>query len=82
MTAFANLRNSLHNNGIHRANSLKIQVDEIDFEFVKNERVECASWQHIVVLLSANVSILKKILSSQKIVKIKTEIRDDFAFDE
>ncbi len=79
LTAFANLRNSLHNNGIHRTNSLSIQVDEIDFEFVKDKRVECASWEHITVLLDANVSILDEILSSPRIVNIKTEIRDDFA---
>jgi hypothetical protein len=31
------------------------------------------------VLLDSNVNILKKILSSKKVICIKTEIEDDFA---
>ncbi len=79
LTAFAYLRNSFHGNGIHRTNSLSIQIDETIFDFVKGERVECASWHHIIVLLNSNVDILKKVLLSQKVVNIKTEIEDDFA---
>jgi hypothetical protein len=79
LTAFANLRNSLHGNGIHKTNSLSIQVGETAFDFVKGERVKCASWGHIIVLLHANVDILKKLLLSEKVVNIKEEIADDFA---
>ena len=35
-----------------------------------------------IVLLAANVNVLEKILSSQKSIDIKTEIRDDFASGE
>ena len=82
LTAFANLRNSLHGNGIHRTNSLSIQVGETIFDFVKGKRVKCASWHHIIVLLNSNVDVLKKILLSKKVVDIKTEIKDDFASGE
>ena len=80
LTAFANLRNSLHGNGIHRNNSLSIKIDGLSFDFIKGKRVECASWEHIVVLLNSNIEVLKKILMSPQIVDIKTEINDDFAF--
>ena len=61
LTAFANLRNSLHSNGIHRTSSLKITVDGLSFEFAEGMRVECASWKHIIVLLETNVRILNTI---------------------
>jgi len=82
LTAFANLRNSLHGNGIHKANSLRIKVDETTFDFIQGKRVECASWEHIIVLLQANVNILKQIILSDEVVNIKTEITDDFASGE
>jgi len=81
LTAFAYLRNSLHNNGIHRkGNNLKLKIDQMEFNFIEGSRVECASWEHIVVLLKANVDILKKIIQSPKVKNIITEIKDDFAF--
>ena len=81
LTAFAYLRNSLHNNGIHRkGNSLKLKIDQMEFNFIEGSRLECASWEHIVVLLKANVDILKKIIQSHKVKNIITEIKDDFAF--
>lgn len=79
LTAFANLRNSLHGNGIHRTNSLNITVGGLSFNFTKGERVKCASWEHIIVLLEANVQILSKILLSPKVTAITSEITDDFA---
>lgn len=80
LTAFANLRNSLHGNGIHTKRDLKLKIDQKEFNFIKDSRVECASWEHIVVLLKANVEILEKIIQSDKVKNIKTEIKDDFAF--
>lgn len=79
LTAFANLRNSLHGNGIHKTDSLSIRIDGTVFDFIKGKRVECASWNHIIVLLNANVDILKTILLSSKVENIKTEIEDVFA---
>ncbi len=79
LTAFANLRNSLHGNGIHRTSSLKVTVDGFSFDFTRGKRVECASWEHIIVLLVANVRILNTILLSPKVTAITSEITDDFA---
>jgi hypothetical protein len=79
LTAFANLRNSLHGNGIHRTNSLNLTVDGIVFDFIKNSRVECAGWNHIVILLEANIDILKQVLLTTIVTNIRTEIIDDYA---
>jgi len=79
LTAFANLRNSLHGNGIHKTAPLSITIDGIAFHFIKGKRVECASWNHVIVLLNSNVDILGKILLSHNVENIKTEIEDDFA---
>lgn len=79
LTAFANLRNSLHGNGIHQKDSLSIKIDAITFDFTKGRRVECASWNHIIVLLRANVAILKTVILSNRIVAITSEVGDDFA---
>ncbi len=79
LTAFANLRNSLHCNGIHKNDNLSITIDGTKFDFIKRKRVECASWEDIILLFSSNVDILGKILLSQKVINIKTEIEDDFA---
>jgi len=79
LTAFANLRNSLHGNGIHRTDSLSITVDGIPFEFTKGQEVTCASWNHILVLLKANVEIVKTVLLCPRIASITAEIKDDFA---
>ena len=79
LTAFANLRNSLHGNGIHRTNSLNITVNGAVFDFVKDSRVECAGWNHIVILHESNIDILRQILLASIVTNIRTEIADDFA---
>jgi hypothetical protein len=79
LTAFANLRNSLHGNGIHRTDNLEIEIEQMEFKFIKGSRVECASWEHICVLLKANVEILNTLMRSNKLQNIRHEIQDDFA---
>jgi hypothetical protein len=59
---------------------LTFAIDQMEFKFINGSRVECASWEHIVVLLKANVDILEKVLLSNKVINIKAEIKDDFAF--
>ena len=48
--------------------------------FIRNLPVKCASWEHIVVLLKANVNVLGQIIQSDAVKNIKSEIKDDFAF--
>ncbi|NTU49960.1 MAG: hypothetical protein HGA87_03570 [Desulfobulbaceae bacterium] len=79
LTAFANLRNSLHGNGIHNTNDLSIQLSGLSFNFIKGQRVECSSWNHILIILDSNIDVLNKILLSNKVANIQAEIIDEFA---
>lgn len=80
LIVFSYLRNSLHNNGMHRyGNNLSINIQGLDFKFEKDQKVECASWEHIIVALDVNIGVIDKILLSPKIYNIKDEIKDDFA---
>jgi hypothetical protein len=78
-TVLANLRNSFHANGMHNNDNLSVDIDGIRFEFRKGRRVGCASWKHIVVIMRANISVLKSILFSNKVSNLRGEIPDDFA---
>lgn len=79
LTAFAYIRNSLHGNGIHRNPNLTRKIGGRELNFIKGKRIECATWEDIIVLLIANVEVLEKVLLSDKVINIKTEIKDDFA---
>lgn len=79
LTVLANLRNSFHANGMHNSDSLSADIDGIRFEFCKGKRVKCASWKHIVVIMRANISVLKSVLFSNKVANLKSEIPDAFA---
>lgn len=79
LAVLANLRNSFHANGMHSKDDLNVDIDGLKFEFRKGSRVECASWQHIVVILRANISVLKSVLLSRNVSSLQDEIRDAFA---
>ena len=79
LTVLANLRNSFHANGIHNKDSLSVDIDGTGFEFCKGKQVECASWEHIVVIMRANISVLESVLLSDRVSNLRSEIPDAFA---
>jgi uncharacterized protein YoaH (UPF0181 family) len=79
LTVLANLRNSFHANGMHNNDSLSVDIDGIRFEFCKGRPVECASWEHIVVIMRANISVLESVLFSNRVSNLRSEIPDAFA---
>jgi hypothetical protein len=79
LTALASLRNSYHANGMHNNTSLIVDIDQISFEFCNGQPVKCASWKHIVVIIRANISILKSVLLANKVANLRNEIVDAFA---
>lgn len=79
LKAFSQVRNSYHNNGIHRNADFHATVAGVSFDFNKGCKVECASWSHILHLLEVVVKVLGSILSSANIRGIVGEIKDDFA---
>lgn len=74
-----NIRNSLHRNGIHTKNTKKIKIGDVNFDFIKGFRIECASIGHILVLTSSIIDVFENILMAPKIKCIKREIKDPFA---
>lgn len=79
LTVLANLRNSYHANGMHNNSDLSIQIDGINFDFVKGKRVECAGWRHIVTVIQSNISVLEAVLFSATVSNHPMEIVDEFA---
>jgi len=79
LLALANLRNSYHSNGIHNKCSKSFLISAKQFDFRQGERVECASWDHITVLLRANISVLSSVLLSNGLPILPGPIIDDFA---
>ncbi|MBD3297932.1 MAG: hypothetical protein GF341_04690 [candidate division Zixibacteria bacterium] len=79
LTVLANLRNSFHANGVHNNADLIVQIDGIDFSFMRGQSVECGGWRHIVTAIRNNISVLRAILFSSAVSSRSTEIRDQFA---
>lgn len=79
LTILANLRNSFHSNGMHTNADLRHEVRGLVFEFRRDERVECASWAHIVVAIHENLALLDRFFRSNLLSNVTDEIRDEFA---
>lgn len=64
LNIIAYIRNSLHNNGIHKAFNQKdtvIQVDKIAFKFRNLKTVKCANWDHISHAWVGLLPVLRRI---------------------
>jgi len=79
LTVLANLRNSFHANGMHNNGFLSVDIDGIRFEFCNGKPVKCASWEHIVVIMRAIISVLESVLFSNRVSTLRSEIPDAFA---
>ena len=80
----AQLRNSLHSNGIHhgyKGECTTIEIGGFTFELIDGQKVSCAGWGHIVLALNASLEILEEILSSPKIETLKDPIRDQYVWE-
>lgn len=80
LIALTHIRNSLHNNGIHRNKTAEFFIDSYYYEFFKDQPINnYVSWERITSLLSFNVVALREILLSEKIQKIDDLVLDQFA---
>lgn len=79
LTVLANLRNSFHANGMHHNDNLSIQIDGIDFDFIKDRPVTCAGWMHIMTAIRSNICVVDAILLSSAVCNHSGEIADAFA---
>ena len=73
LAALTQVRNSLHNNGIHRGPDWgPLATNGLAFSFVRDSDVRCASFGHILALLNATVDVLEDVLTSPEIHAITT----------
>lgn len=79
LEVLAGLRNSFHSNGMRRKGNLNITINNVNFNFEEGKAIDCASWYHIVVILEANIEVIKSIVLSDKILNLDGEIADNFA---
>ena len=82
LDALAHVRNSLHRNGIHwgyKGRSSRICIGGVRFDFVHGEKVSCAGWGHVAVLLAALTSVLEAVLAAPEIVSLTSPVRDEYA---
>jgi len=73
------LRNSLHNNGMHRGPDLSIEIADMKYDLRKDKAVACAGWQHIFSAFEETITILDEILAAPVIQKLSVPIPDDYA---
>jgi hypothetical protein len=75
------LRNSLHNNGIHRGKELRVKLLDMEYDLKENGVVDCASWNHVLAAISETINLLDEILASPAITALPVPIPDDYALN-
>jgi hypothetical protein len=82
LAAATYIRNSLHNNGMHRGRSnLILSLQDMDYSFEKGKRVDCAGWGHDLAVMHESILVIDQILATEKVKAIKTPFEDDYAKD-
>lgn len=79
LRASAYLRNSLHNNGMHRGDALSVTLHGLEFAFVKDAKVNCGGWSHLLAMLDSCVDTLKSIVMHPIVQALPSPVRDDYA---
>ncbi|MFO1440036.1 MAG: hypothetical protein U1F81_17055 [Verrucomicrobiaceae bacterium] len=74
----AAIRNSLHNNGIHRGPNSSMLLHGMQYDFSDGDSVQCAGWQHIFAALTACIDVLDEILFSAEIQAIPSGIEEPY----
>ena len=78
----AQIRNSLHSNGIHhgyRGNNFHSELEGVEYEFIDGQKVSCASYPHIAHSLECSVEILDDIFSAREVKSHTSLIPDTYA---
>ncbi len=76
LSVLANLRNSLHANGIHNNEDLHHVIGAMKYEFLDGEPVRCASWAHVVAALHGNVCLLDRLFRTPRLQRLREAIPD------
>jgi hypothetical protein len=75
------IRNSFHNNGMHRGTPLEIKLQDLKFKFETNKAINCASFGHVLAVLLEVMECLEEMLLSPALAKLTGPIPDDWTLD-
>lgn len=80
LKAITLLRNTLHNNGIHRGQDWgPFEAHGLTYEFTKDHDVKCASFAHVLVILDSTIDVLEQVLLSAQVKNLPT-VEDRYVF--
>jgi hypothetical protein len=75
----SNIRNGYHSNGVHTNDTCKLfKINELEYQFVQGEPIECITSKHVLVLLDKIISIMEEIVATEKVHGIKENIPDQY----
>lgn len=77
LMSLAHIRNSMHNNGMHRGRALSVTIHGLPFVFSPNSPVQCASWQHVITAIEGSIDELDVVLETP-VIKALSVVRDDY----
>jgi len=71
LNILAQIRNSLHNNGVYNSKyPFDVEIDGKEYNFTNGVRIDCANWTDISKITKATLETVIKILSSKKCTDI------------
>lgn len=75
------LRNSFHNNGMHRGPALDVELQNMRFKFEPGKAIDCGSFGHVLGVLYEIMGCLEEILLSPPLAMLKGPILDDWVLE-
>ena len=78
------IRNSLHSNGIHSGYQCLDTVttlEEVTYEFRHQQRVSCATVEHIAHALESSIGILATIFSTPEVGALEGPVMDQYVWE-
>lgn len=72
------LRNSFHNNGVHRGSRLNVEIQQMRFDFEPNKAIGCASFAHVLGVVHEMMGCLEEIFLCPSLVMSDGQIVDDW----
>lgn len=78
LAALQSIRNGLHNNGVHVKPSKSFKINGMDYDFVQDEPIGCASWDDMLPLMVLSVDTFTQYLKAPEVRAIPL-IEDPFS---
>lgn len=75
------VRNSLHNNGIHRGPDLELTLQDMSFRLSRNVRVECAGWGNVFAIIHETLDVVDLVLATESVRTLAAPVEDQYAMN-